>query len=469
MKLDEAAHEAARELRSSVRATPPAFEDLAARRHRNRVTRLSVAVVLVAIAIVVPAMMIRGGDSRPSVSTSSAEDGSPVAQLNVVGEPTLGFDRSEYTIPRPGLVEVTFSGTDGLTLTFEEFPDFVLGPTPNEPLVGTLELAPGTYHLTSAIPGHTDAGFRSTVTVGSGRSACFDDPGPNTASDGTTFGPVTAPDSGSAVDTSALPDFIPVACPRADGIGGYVRRDDLFPRGFMAESVDVYSTDGTTIVGHLIQGKGFVALDEDPADIPNVTTTTAIATSAPAATATRQWIIPIGAPDDVDPPSTSGNGASPPPRLTSPVEGGPVATRLAELVAPILPGATLGRASDAQLNGETLTGSVQFAYPDGSTLTASVSRYDEPIRLRWIVHSDDPGANSALSRLQTGTEIVALDRSLTRSVIIVRASGISLTLQTATNFSAGLDQPRASTIALEDLTQLAQALDTSALDDVMDP
>ena len=267
-------------------AVPP-FDVRRARDHRKRdedrwarrMIALAACVVLVMVAA--GAVLVARDGSQTTVATGSSAPPVqlPVAQLQVVAEETRTFELPEYVVPRPGPVRIALSGATGMTLTIAEHPEFTLGPTPSEPLSKTIELDPGVYHLESAIPGHTDAGLKATLIVqpSDNRSPCFDDPGPHTGSDGATYGPVPSSAPGGTVDPATLPDFVSVPCRTGEGIGGYARREDVVSSGVIAPEFDVYSPDGRTVVGHVVETKGFVALDENPDEVPasNSTTTTA--------------------------------------------------------------------------------------------------------------------------------------------------------------------------------------------------
>ena len=76
------------------------------------------------------------------------------------------------------------------------------------------------------------------------------------------------------VDPSAAPDFIAVAGVDRD-IVGYVPKRFLFPQPTTSaelpheEPWPVYAEDLRTLIGHMVQGKGFVPLGVDPATVPD--------------------------------------------------------------------------------------------------------------------------------------------------------------------------------------------------------
>jgi len=129
---------------------------------------------LTLIVIVVSAGLLTLG---PSLDEGEGEGGGgyveptgpAVGTLAVVAGPGLTFDGVEngtFTAPA-GIVEVQYSGDNGHTLAFREpeFAGFLLGPTPNPPLKGKVELKAGEYDIYCTIPGHAAAGMQATVTV----------------------------------------------------------------------------------------------------------------------------------------------------------------------------------------------------------------------------------------------------------------------------------------------------------------
>lgn len=75
------------------------------------------------------------------------------------------------------------------------------------------------------------------------------------------------------VDVGAAPDFIAVAGQDRD-IVGYVPKQYLFPEPTALaelphdEAWPVYAEDLRTLIGHMVQGKGFVPLGVDPNTVP---------------------------------------------------------------------------------------------------------------------------------------------------------------------------------------------------------
>jgi len=90
-----------------------------------------------------------------------------------------------------------------------------------------------------------------------------------------TKGTMPPPGPNGELDTSLAPDFIAVAG-RDGGIAGYVAKAYLFPKPTtMAGGLDeppwpVYADDLQTLVGHMVAGKGLVALGVNPATVPKI-------------------------------------------------------------------------------------------------------------------------------------------------------------------------------------------------------
>jgi hypothetical protein len=76
------------------------------------------------------------------------------------------------------------------------------------------------------------------------------------------------------IDPRAVPDFIAVVVGNGDELG-YVRKEFLLPAPTTYSELPhsdpwpVYAEDLRTLIGHMVQGKGFVPLGVDPATIPN--------------------------------------------------------------------------------------------------------------------------------------------------------------------------------------------------------
>ena len=96
----------------------------------------------------------------PAVATFAAEASSVPLAFN-------GEQNGDFTT-QAGIVEIDLNGDSGHTLAFREtaFTGFLLGPTPNPPLTGKVELEAGTtYEIYCTIPGHAAAGMQGTLTA----------------------------------------------------------------------------------------------------------------------------------------------------------------------------------------------------------------------------------------------------------------------------------------------------------------
>jgi hypothetical protein len=96
--------------------------------------------------------------------------GPAVATFNVVADANLAFNgekNGSFSISPTGIIEIDLSGADNHTLAFREpeFAGFLLGPTPNPPLKGKVELKAGEYAFYCTITGHAAQGMQGTLTV----------------------------------------------------------------------------------------------------------------------------------------------------------------------------------------------------------------------------------------------------------------------------------------------------------------
>lgn len=78
------------------------------------------------------------------------------------------------------------------------------------------------------------------------------------------------------LDMSLVPDFVP-ALGRDGDVAGYVRKEEALgdpPARAVGRptrpDIPVYADDLSTLVGHMVAGKGFVALGVDPDSVPNI-------------------------------------------------------------------------------------------------------------------------------------------------------------------------------------------------------
>jgi hypothetical protein len=128
------------------------------------------------------------------------------------------------------------------------------------------------------------AGLVVAVSIGlAGRS---DSPSlvASAPADSPTFGsiPPSAMTGDGGINLDRVPDFVSVLSPDGEEIVGYMRKDDLFPsqeatqarlpaspeevaeEGFVVVGVyDVYDSMGDRVVGHWVDGAGFVDLSVD--------------------------------------------------------------------------------------------------------------------------------------------------------------------------------------------------------------
>lgn len=83
-------------------------------------------------------------------------------------------------------------------------------------------------------------------------------------------------DLGMPADLSKVPEFLQAVDSNGDVVG-YLRRSDLMPQApdgallIPKSSVDVFSSDGKTVVGQMVAGAGFVSNDSQSVD-PTPTT-----------------------------------------------------------------------------------------------------------------------------------------------------------------------------------------------------
>ena len=89
-----------------------------------------------------------------------------------------------------------------------------------------------------------------------------------------TKGTMPPADAHGDVDPRMAPDFIGVANPSGDGIIGWVAKEYLFHEPTAAPGlpelpdIPVYADDLTTLIGHMVPGRGFVPLGVDPDAVP---------------------------------------------------------------------------------------------------------------------------------------------------------------------------------------------------------
>lgn len=89
-----------------------------------------------------------------------------------------------------------------------------------------------------------------------------------------TKGTMPPPGPNGERDLSAAPDFIAVVAGDGGEVG-YVPKRFFFREGMTSSELPrsdpwpVYAEDLRTLIGHMVQGKGFVPLGVDPATIPD--------------------------------------------------------------------------------------------------------------------------------------------------------------------------------------------------------
>jgi hypothetical protein len=89
-----------------------------------------------------------------------------------------------------------------------------------------------------------------------------------------TKGTMPPADENGNVDPRLAPDFIGVANPNGDGIIGWVAKEYLFHEVTSAPGlpeqpdIPVYADDLTTLIGHMVPGRGFVPLGVNPEAVP---------------------------------------------------------------------------------------------------------------------------------------------------------------------------------------------------------
>ncbi len=66
---------------------------------------------------------------------------------------------------------------------------------------------------------------------------------------------------------AAAPDFTAVLSRDGRSVPGFVKTAEMYGLAMLTGDIEVFARDGKTVVGHWINGLGFVGLDEDPADI----------------------------------------------------------------------------------------------------------------------------------------------------------------------------------------------------------
>jgi hypothetical protein len=140
---------------------------------RMRTASLAVITGLIVVIVVSGGLLTLGpslGHEGGAESGYVEPTGPAVATFRVEANSNLAFNgekNGSFTISPAGIIEIDLFGAPGHTFAFREpeFAGFLLGPTPNPPLKGKVELAPGEYQFYCTIPGHAAAGMQGTLTV----------------------------------------------------------------------------------------------------------------------------------------------------------------------------------------------------------------------------------------------------------------------------------------------------------------
>jgi hypothetical protein len=225
---------------------------------RRRVPVLVAAVIalLIAVAIGVALVLV---DQRESTKPAG-EPTRPVSQLRVIALPSLSYQAKEFTT-EPGLNEielVSAGGTHGLTFDDPALRDVALAPVAEKPARATVMLEAGRdYTIHCVIPGHRAAGMEAVIHVTDGPA-------------GPTKGSPPTRDDG-LTDINTYPDYIETT--EGDGRPAYIKLLD-YTNVPEQPSFPVYAEDLVTVVGHVVAGRGFVALGQDTRSVPEIVTTT---------------------------------------------------------------------------------------------------------------------------------------------------------------------------------------------------
>jgi len=132
--------------------------------NQTMLSRVSIAIAVFALAV---AALAVSGD-RGSASSDAAGPGAPVA----VTLSEFKISPATITVPKGGSLAVTNGGTMAhnvtITGTSVKSPDIAPGGSAT---VDLSSLAPGTYEVYCAVPGHKDSGMTASLTIGDGSAS----------------------------------------------------------------------------------------------------------------------------------------------------------------------------------------------------------------------------------------------------------------------------------------------------------
>jgi hypothetical protein len=140
---------------------------------RMRTSSLAMITGLVVVIIVSAGLLTLGpslGHEEGGEGGYQEPAGPAVATFAAEADASLAFNgqkNGEFST-QAGIIEVALTGAPNHTFAFREpqFAGFELGPTPNPPLEGKVELEAGTaYEFYCTIPGHAAAGMQGTLTA----------------------------------------------------------------------------------------------------------------------------------------------------------------------------------------------------------------------------------------------------------------------------------------------------------------
>ncbi len=136
-----------------------------------RLSTSSLALVIFGVVVFVSfAGLISLGASLNTGETAAAgykqPTGPAVGTVDVVAEPSIKFNATEFTAPA-GIVQINYSGATGHTLAIDDpkFSSLLLTTDAGGPKSEKVELTPGKYVIYCTVPGHRAQGMQATITV----------------------------------------------------------------------------------------------------------------------------------------------------------------------------------------------------------------------------------------------------------------------------------------------------------------